>query len=395
MRVVLIGNYAPDRQQSMRRAAEVLARYLPDAGVVVQTVAPPVCLGRLGNSRAGIGKWLGYADKFLLFPRHLREMARQTRKAQNSQTIFHIIDHSNAIYTRQLKCVPHLVTCNDMLAIRSARGEFPENPVRWSGRQFQRMILRGLERAPLVAAISEATRRDLLRLSQLKETQVGVVQLGLNYSYCPMPAAEAWPRIAGCLSKAVYPAKPRLESPFRFILHVGGNQWYKNRRGVLDIFEQFTRQTADGPLLILAGEALPPSLMKRVIGTRLERLVISLTECDNEDLRALYSMAELLIFPSLAEGFGWPVLEAQACGCRVATSNFAPLTEAGGPSAFYLDPRQVNSAAGIVAAALQEPAKQKAQRIEQGFRNIQGRTTEKMVESYLNFYRQTAGNPTA
>ena len=71
--------------------------------------------------------------------------------------------------------------------------------------------------------------------------------------------------------------------------------------------------------------------------------VIPLTNVDNETLRALYSAAELLLFPSLEEGFGWPIVEAQACGCRVVTSQKAPMTEAGGDAAFYLPEREHGS----------------------------------------------------
>ena len=66
--------------------------------------------------------------------------------------------------------------------------------------------------------------------------------------------------------------------------------------------------------------------------------VIELTNITNEDLRALYSKATALLFPSLREGFGWPIIEAQACGCPVFTSDRVPMTEVGGDAAIYLDP---------------------------------------------------------
>ncbi|WP_198660029.1 glycosyltransferase [Acidithiobacillus ferrivorans] len=68
---------------------------------------------------------------------------------------------------------------------------------------------------------------------------------------------------------------------------------------------------------------------------------------DNENLRALYSGAALLLFPSLQEGFGWPIVEAQACGCLVATTNRAPMTAVGGQGDIYFD---VSDACGAAAA---------------------------------------------
>ena len=57
---------------------------------------------------------------------------------------------------------------------------------------------------------------------------------------------------------------------------------------------------------------------------------------DNQALQAAYSMARAFLFPSLAEGFGWPIIEAQACGCPVITTDAPPMNEIGGPAASYI-----------------------------------------------------------
>ena len=72
----------------------------------------------------------------------------------------------------------------------------------------------------------------------------------------------------------------------------------------------------------------------------LTQKVIELVEIDNENLRALYSAATALLFPSLYEGFGWPIIEAQACGCPVFTSNRSPMNDVGGEAAIYIEPDQ-------------------------------------------------------
>jgi glycosyltransferase involved in cell wall biosynthesis len=71
-------------------------------------------------------------------------------------------------------------------------------------------------------------------------------------------------------------------------------------------------------------------------------LVTFLSDPDNDRLDACYSLASLLLYPSLEEGFGWPVAEAMARGCPVITTGIAPMTEVGGDAAFYLPRMPVN-----------------------------------------------------
>src|SRR5207249_6761486 len=110
------------------------------------------------------------------------------RRLAASADVVHICDHSNALYVRHIEKRPHLVTCNDMLAIRSAHGEFPQNRTGWSGRILQRWILAGLRRARRLTCISEATRHDVLRLTGHRPEVVSVTYMGQNFPY--MPVAE-------------------------------------------------------------------------------------------------------------------------------------------------------------------------------------------------------------
>ena len=77
--------------------------------------------------------------------------------------------------------------------------------------------------------------------------------------------------------------------------------------------------------------------------------VRELVSVQNEDLRALYSTATALLFPSFQEGFGWPIIEAQACGCPVITSNRTPMTEVGENAAIYINPDSPEEAAREIA----------------------------------------------
>ena len=94
--------------------------------------------------------------------------------------------------------------------------------------------------------------------------------------------------------------------------------------------------------------------------------ILELVNISNDQLRILYSGAFALLFPSLEEGFGWPVLEAQACGCPVITSNRPPLTEVAGAGALYIDPEKPESIIDAVVACQAE----RETMIAAGFRNL-------------------------
>ena len=306
MRILLIGNFELDRQESMARFCELIRQELANRGDDVKVLRPRPIIARLQVAPATARKWLGYIDKFVLFPFALWREAK-------SFDLIHICDHSNSMYVRFFGGKPNLITCHDLLAVRSALGEIPANPTGWSGRILQRAILRGLERAEFVACVSEKTKQDLLRLTNRDPDHTSCIYNGLNYPYRPMELAEAQERM-----RLLPPRQSASEAAKPFLLHVGGNQWYKNRLGVLEIFASL-RARADfrGHRLMMVGKPFTAEMRSFIASHNLRAEVTELTFLANEDLRALYSLAEGLVFPSFEEGFGWPIIEAQACGCPV------------------------------------------------------------------------------
>lgn len=383
--MILVANYPPDAQQSMLRFSAVMERELRRRGYDIVVLAPRVVVGS-GWADRGIGKWLGYIDKLLLFPFELRRALKAAR-LRGSNVVVHICDHSNALYTRYLARVPNIVTCNDLLAIRSACGEVPEHHTRWTGRALQRTILRGLNRAQRIACISEATRQDVLRLCRRPPLAVDRVYMGLNHPYTRIAALEADARIHRLLS-ATSGTTPMLEGR-AFLLHVGGNQWYKNRLGVLKMYVELKNLRTEStiPALFMVGEPFTNEMRTFVREHGIGDDVVELQKVSNDDLEALYSLAELLLYPSLAEGFGWPVIEAMACGCPVVTSGRAPLTELGGSAAVYIDPDDIAGSAQAIQAVLSESVEARRARVEEGLRQQARFSTAAMVDGYCALYR--------
>ena len=113
MRILLVGNYAPDRQQSMLRFAALMQRELTARGHEVTLLQPKPILTRILKTRGSTAKWLGYVDKFLFFPPTLK-------RAKKGYDVVHICDHSNAMYINAVRKRPHVITCHDVLTNESA-----------------------------------------------------------------------------------------------------------------------------------------------------------------------------------------------------------------------------------------------------------------------------------
>ena len=368
MKILLVGNYPYLKSQSMDRFATMLHEGLRLRGHDVRLLKPQPFLGRLRPSPTGLGKWLGYWDRFVLF----RPMLR---RATEWADVVHICDQANAVYVPWLKGKPHVVTCHDMLAVRSALGEISDHPTGLTGRIYQRWILSGLKKAMRVVCVSQTTREDLLRITGLLPEKVSVVRNGLNYPYRPLPEQE----IAGHLEKM------GLADNRSFFLHVGGDFWYKNKPGLLKIFADTVRpDTEKKHRLVLVGGGISSSLRDLAADLGVAERIKAVGAIGNEALCALYATAEGLIFPSLAEGFGWPIIEAQACGCPVFTSNRKPMNEIGGNGAVYFDPEDSTGAAQIILSAL----KDRASLVQNGFKNIENYTTKAMLSGYIAEYRR-------
>lgn len=376
MKVLLVTNYAQDQQFSMRAFAQMLEQGLPSFGCETKVVSPKVIFGKGRNTVTGIGKWLGYIDKYLIARKQLSQAEQSFRP-----DIVHICDHSNAMY-RPLFRAPTVINCHDLLAVRTWLGEIPgESKTRIGGLQ-QKWIFHHLPRANSIACISAKTRDDLVRLAPDTKHRAHVIPMGLNYAYHPITTSEADQRIANAGGIKSLTASP-MQIPWA--LHVGNNSWYKNRLGAIRIWKEVADALGQHFGLVLVGDSLSEAQRELIKGH--EEYVATLQNVSNELLEALYCKARCLLFPSLAEGFGWPPIEAQACGCPVITSNIEPL-KSNCHGALLIDPNDEAAAAKAAAAWLMDSAQQESAR-KDGLKNARKFTPEKMVESYAQLYQQT------
>ncbi|MGA9720255.1 MAG: glycosyltransferase family 1 protein [Acidobacteriaceae bacterium] len=368
MKVLLVGNYLPDRQDSMQIYASMLEAGLRGRGHEVRLLQPPAILGARVAETSPLFKWSGYADKFLLFRRELR-------RAAQGVDIVHLCDHSNAMYVPSVAHKAHVITCHDVLAIRSAMRHFPENPVGVTGRTFQQLIARGLRQAQAILCVSRKTRDDLHRYLGVPEERLHVVPNALPWPYKPMTRDVCTPLLR---SAGVQPGE-------QYFFHIGANHWYKNRGAAIQIFAELRKLPQyGGTKLVMAGGPLTAALREIAERHQVDQAVVEAVGLSNECLQALYSCALATLFPSLEEGFGWPILEAQACRCPVVTTDRPPMNEVSGGAAILIDPAKPETAAQMVADALQDTT----QMCIEGLRNAAGYSAERMLERCEALYHE-------
>lgn len=326
-------------------------------------------------------KWAGYIDQYLLFPFWVRLRLRR----EPTETLFVFCDQALGPWVPLVRHRSHVVHVHDLLALRSALGEIPENPTSWTGRLYQRYIRWGFAQARCFISISAKTQEDLHRVGNVKPEISEVVYNGLNYAFAPMEEKQA----------TLVLAKAGLQVPaLGMLLHVSGGQWYKNMPGVIALYCAYAKANNE-PLDLWCISPAPSAAVKAMIDSLPRGKVYFFQNLDNAVLAATYSLSRVFILPSLAEGFGWPIVEAQACGCPVITTDAAPMNEVGGSAARYLrklttsEPTEhwAREGGALIAEVARLPSGARTELIRNGLQNAARFSSDEAIAAYLRVYQ--------
>ncbi|MFN3683210.1 MAG: glycosyltransferase family 4 protein [Fimbriimonadaceae bacterium] len=316
--------------------------------------------------RSKPNKWLAYLDKYVLFRRDLR-------RADGRYDLIHILDHSSAMYALRLRRSRVLVTCHDMLAVRGALEGLPGLERSAFGKLQQRWIVAGLRAADHVACVSEFTHRDVLRIAGLPEHRTSVILNGLYKPMEPLPADQA----ASLLERLGVPT----DRPY--LLNVSSGLHRKNRPWLVRLAAAL--RAAGNPFsLVIAGAELSPAIKGLAAELGVEDDILSVKRPNDDELRALYSRAYFFLFPSLFEGFGLPIIEAQSCGCPVITSDREPMREVAAGTCPLVDPEDPEGSVGTVLEAFDN----RERWLEAARVNARRFQPDRMVREYVELYQQ-------
>lgn len=244
-------------------------------------------------------------------------------------------------YMAPLFCpVPYVVNIHDV--IHETHPEFFPGKLR---RLMSLLYPRSARRAAFVTTVSRASGKDIAARYGVPSDRIECVYNGVSPEFRP----ESDPgRIAAVLEKYGV-SRP-------YILFVGRIEPRKNLPGLFRAYERLTRDGGVPHTLVVAGmkDALFEDFFRTMTGRTRERAVFT-GKVDQEDLPVVYSAADLFAYPSFAEGFGLPIIEAMACGTPVVCSNTASMPEVAGDAALLIDPRDDAALAAAMGRVLAEP----------------------------------------
>lgn len=199
----------------------------------------------------------------------------------------------------------------------------------------------------MVIAVSESTKRDLLEVSNIPESKITVIYEAAGENFKLKPKEE------------VEQLRKKYKLPKEFVLAIGGIGERRNLKRV--------KEASKGYHLIVAGVDIP--------------------WLSSGELPLLYNCARVLLYPSLYEGFGLPILEAMSCGTPVVTSNISSMPEAGGNGALYVDPLDTEDIKKKLKEVFENDDLRK-ELITKGFEQVKKFSWEKCAKETAEIYRR-------
>jgi glycosyltransferase involved in cell wall biosynthesis len=305
----------------------------------------------------------GYVGRFLVYPRLVRGLRTD---------VVHVVDHGQGYLVGRLDERRTVVTCHDVILLALASGRIGSSRVPQIALQLFRISLEAMKRAAMVVADSTQTKLDLVNLVGIDPGKVTVIHPGLNQSF-------AVDRALGLAFRN------RLGLGDGALMLQIGRGFYKNLPGVLRVLARMRNDGID-VRVVRVGPALAGE--DRALAEKLGVLdqVVELRSVPDGDLNALYNAVDLLLFPSLYEGFGWPPLEAMASGTPVVCSRAGSLEEVVADAALTADPDDAEALAWHASSVLTD-ATLRATLVSRGLAHAAKFSWDRTAEQMIAVYR--------
>lgn len=312
----------------------------------------------------------------LLSPHALKFLVHnyKTLKMLRQHKILHLTNHHLARFAFFLRNTVCILTVHDLIRHFDRQGGAYIRQPTFRDRIDLWLDWQGIKRAKHIIAVSHHTKKDLINYVGIPEEQITVVYHGIDHDVF-------YPRL-----------EPRpLDSPY--ILFVGSEHPRKNLATLLKAFRQLKQDDRFRQLkMVKVGRAggkesdFRAQTLSTVASLQLIDEVIFTDFVSEEMLANYYSHAECLVLPSLYEGFGWPPVEAMACGCPVIVSNVTSLPEISGDAALKVDPHDSGTLASAIRTVLTDE-RSKQELVYRGLKRARSFSWERAAREVMRVYR--------
>jgi glycosyltransferase involved in cell wall biosynthesis len=383
-RVGIVADFLEERWPSMDLAAELTALGLERHGggefapAILRPRMPRVLHGRFGRAKGetapSVDRYLG---RYVAYPRWLRPRAARFR-------LLHVIDQSYAHLVDHAAGRPVVVTCHDLEVFRSLVGAERERRPWWF-RATMRRVKTGLGHAAHVICDTHAVRDQLLEHRLVDFRRLSVVPLPVHPDFTPHHDHAADAEAARLLGPA---GGDTID-----LLHVGINVPRKRVGFLLRMFAALRQRHPTLRLLRVGGRLTLEQLgLCAELGIPFDA-VLELPFLPRTVLAAVYRRSSALLVTSKREGFGWPVIEAMACGTPVVASDLPVFREVGGEAVTYAPLRDLQAWVESVGRLLHDrrDRRQWAGRREAALERAERFSLEAYARGVTAVYRQVLG----
>jgi glycosyltransferase involved in cell wall biosynthesis len=201
---------------------------------------------------------------------------------------------------------------------------------------YRFFVRRCMEKAVSIITVSQFSKQEMIRVMGIPKEKIQVIYNGVDPSYRPIEDLEIRQLV-----------REKYGLPEKFLFCVSNTKPYKNSRKLIEAYAQ---SSLDIPLVLALGKA--PDLVKYAASCDKKGSIRFLGFIEEAHLPVLYGMAELFVYPSTYEGFGFPPLEAMACGTPAVVSCLTSLPEVVGESGCFLHPFDIEQMALDIVDAL-------------------------------------------
>lgn len=341
------------------------------------------CLGFDPKRIRDIDKKVAKSVHFLHKPsvcrnRHFASMFKHFIATNRIPKLYHLYHVSDEMIARFAKSnSPSVITNHGPLTFTA-----PEDTIAFgTGRLgptysfyniFLKNIYRNIEHASKIICISEFSKRNLLATLPITHKKTKVIYYGLDHKlFKPRDKRECRKRIG-------------LPSNKKIVLNVGNESCSKNIPTLIKAFHRVNENISD-VVLVRVGDQLP--ITKKLVDDLNLKDYHHFKRVPHIDIAYFYNSADLFVFPSFYEGFGFPVLEAMASGCPVIAGNRTAVPEIAGDAALLIDPFDIDSLAVQMETVL-ENEDLRNRLIEKGIKRASDFSWQKCARETMKTYQE-------